>query len=56
MRMTPAPPDPKLPSVRINLMSDTQTRPTQGMREAMAGAAVGDGRSATIPTIALCER
>ena len=32
MRMTPAPSDPKLPPVRINLMSDTQTRPTAGIR------------------------
>src|SRR2546426_842016 len=35
---TPAPRNPKLPPVRINLLSDTQTRPTQGMREAIARA------------------
>ena len=36
MIYTPAPRDPKQPPVRINLLSDTQTRPTPGMREAMA--------------------
>jgi threonine aldolase len=57
MRMTPASPDPKLPPVRINLMSDTQTRPTQAMREAMARAEVGDEQIGDDPTtIALCER
>jgi threonine aldolase len=57
MRMTPASPDPKLPSVRINLMSDTQTRPTPAMREAMARAEVGDEQIGDDPTtIALCER
>src|SRR6266705_844621 len=39
---TPAPRNPKLPLVCINLLSDTQTRPTPGMREAMARAEVGD--------------
>ena len=42
MHYTPAPPDPKAPAVRINLLSDTQTRPTPAMREAMAKAEVGD--------------
>lgn len=57
MRMTPTPPDPKLPPVRINLMSDTQTRPTPAMREAMARAEVGDEQIGDDPTtIALCER
>lgn len=57
MRMTPARPDPTLPAVRINLMSDTQTRPTPGMREAMARADVGDEQIGDDPTtIALCER
>src|SRR5438270_1197521 len=42
MPYTPAPQDPNLPPVRINLLSDTQTRPTPGMREAMARAEVGD--------------
>lgn len=57
MRMTPVSPDPKLPPVRINLMSDTQTRPTPAMREAMARAEVGDEQIGDDPTtIALCER
>jgi len=55
MRMTPASPDPTLPPVRINLMSDTQTRPTPAMREAMARAEVGDEQIGDDPTtIALC--
>ena len=57
MRMTPPPIDPKLPPVRINLMSDTQTRPTPAMREAMSRAAVGDEQIGDDPTtISLCER
>src|SRR3954470_24968201 len=42
MAYTPAQQDRGLPPVRINLLSDTQTRPTAGMREAMARADVGD--------------
>ena len=42
MTYTPAPSDPKAPPVRINLLSDTQTRPTPAMREAIARAEVGD--------------
>jgi threonine aldolase len=57
MRYTPAPPDPNLPPVRINLLSDTQTRPTPGMREAMARAEVGDEQIGDDPTTnLLCER
>ncbi|WP_281024575.1 threonine aldolase family protein [Methylobacterium segetis] len=41
----------------IDLYSDTQTRPTPGMREAMARAVVGDEQSDSDPTTrALCER
>jgi threonine aldolase len=40
MHYTPAPRDPKAAPVRINLLSDTQTRPTPAMREAMARAKV----------------
>jgi len=41
----------------INLYSDTQTRPTHAMREAMASAEVGDEQSFADPTVnALCER
>ena len=42
MLYTPPPIDPKAPPVRINLLSDTQTKPTAAMREAMARAEVGD--------------
>jgi threonine aldolase len=57
MHYTPAPRDPKAPPVRINLLSDTQTRPTPGMREAMAKADVGDEQLGDDPTVnLLCER
>jgi threonine aldolase len=57
MPYTPAPRDPKLPPVRINLLSDTQTRPTAGMREAMARADVGDEQIGDDPTTnLLCQR
>src|ERR1700742_2550326 len=57
MTYTPAPRDPKQPPVRINLLSDTQTRPTPAMREAMARAEVGDEQIGDDPTVnALCER
>jgi threonine aldolase len=56
MLYTPPPRDPKAP-VRVNLLSDTQTRPTQAMREAMARAEVGDEQSGDDPTVnLLCER
>src|SRR3954468_19618020 len=57
MPYTPAPRDPNAPPVRINLLSDTQTRPTAGMREAMARAEVGDQQIGDDPTTnLLCER
>ena len=57
MIYTPAPRDPKQPPVRINLLSDTQTRPTPAMREAMARAEVGDEQIGDDPTVnLLCER
>src|ERR1700753_3622775 len=57
MTYTPAPRDPKAPPVRINLLSDTQTRPTPAMREAMAQAEVGDEQIGDDPTVnLLCER
>jgi threonine aldolase len=57
MAYTPARPDPKQAPVRINLLSDTQTRPTPAMREAMARAAVGDEQIGDDPTVnLLCER
>src|SRR6201996_7441758 len=57
MSYTPAPRDPNSVPVRINLLSDTQTRPTPAMREAMARAEVGDEQIGDDPTTdALCER
>src|SRR6202171_6090055 len=54
---TPAPRDPKQTPVRINLLSDTQTRPTPAMREAIARAEVGDEQLGDDPTVnVLCER
>lgn len=44
-------------TVIVDLFSDTQTRPTPGMREAMARAEVGDEQSGSDPTTnALCAR
>ena len=41
----------------IDLYSDTRTRPTPGMRRAMAEAEVGDEQAMLDPTVnALCER
>jgi len=57
MHYTPAPRAPKAAPVRINLLSDTQTRPTLAMREAMARADVGDEQIGDDPTVnLLCER
>jgi threonine aldolase len=57
MTYTPTPRDPKATPVRINLLSDTQTRPTPGMREAMARAEVGDEQIGDDPSVnLLCER
>jgi threonine aldolase len=54
---TPPPRDPKAPAVRINLLSDTQTRPTPAMREAIARAEVGDEQIGDDPAVnVLCER
>lgn len=57
MMYTPPPRDPRAPPVRINLLSDTQTRPTPAMREAIARAEVGDEQIGDDPTVnLLCER
>ncbi|CCE07743.1 putative L-allo-threonine aldolase [Bradyrhizobium sp. STM 3843] len=57
MIYTPPPRDPNAPPVRINLLSDTQTRPTAAMRDAMARAEVGDEQIGDDPTVnLLCER
>src|ERR1700720_1144217 len=57
MTYTPAPRDPKALPVRINLLSDTQTRPTPAMREAIARAEVGDEQIGDDPSVnVLCGR
>jgi threonine aldolase len=57
MTYTPAPRDARASTVRINLLSDTQTRPTPAMREAIARAEVGDEQIGDDPTVnLLCER
>ncbi len=57
MTFAPVEPDPMLPPVRVNLFSDTQTRPTAGMRDAMLRAQVGDEQIGDDPTVnALCAR
>jgi len=58
-RMSHAPirPAPNAPPVRINLYSDTQTRPTPAMKDAMVAAPVGDEQHGDDPTVwALCDR
>jgi threonine aldolase len=53
---TPIMPNSAVP-VRINLYSDTQTKPTRAMRETMLDAEVGDEQRGMDPTInALCAR
>src|SRR5258708_14844966 len=57
MHYTPAPRDPKATPVRSSLLSDTQTRPTPDMREAIARGDVGDEQIGDDPTVnLLCER
>lgn len=53
----PIRPDPSLPPVRVNLYSDTQTRPSAAMKDAMMRADLGDEQHGDDPTIhALCDR
>jgi threonine aldolase len=48
---------PHVNDARINLFSDTQTKPSAAMREAMARADVGDEQRGDDPTVnELCER
>lgn len=56
--MTFAPPPFRAPvPVRINLYSDTQTRPSAAMKAAMMDAEVGDEQHGDDPTVhALCDR
>jgi threonine aldolase len=49
--------DPSLPPVRVNLYSDTQTRPSAAMKDAMMRAELGDEQHGDDPTVhALCDR
>ena len=57
MVYAPVRPDRSLPAVRVNLYSDTQTRPSAAMKDAMMRAEVGDEQSGDDPTVnALCDR
>ena len=57
MVYAPARTDPSLPPPRVNLYSDTQTKPSRAMKEAMMAAEVGDEQHGDDPAIhALCDR
>ncbi|WP_158933067.1 low specificity L-threonine aldolase [Acidisphaera sp. S103] len=57
MVYAPVRPDRSLPPIRVNLFSDTQTRPSAGMKDAMLRAEVGDEQNGDDPTVnALCDR
>ena len=57
MVYAPIRPDRSLPQVRVNLFSDTQTRPSAAMKEAMMRAETGDEQNGDDPTVnALCDR
>jgi threonine aldolase len=57
MPFTPPRPEKGAPPIRINLYSDTQTRPTPAMLEVMKRAEVGDEQHGNDPTVhALCDR
>jgi threonine aldolase len=57
MVYAPVRPDRSLPPIQVNLFSDTQTRPSAGMRDAMMRAEVGDEQNGDDPTVnALCDR
>ena len=57
IRLRPARMDPALPPLRVNLYSDTQTKPSPGMKAAMMAAEVGDEQHGDDPAIhELCDR
>ncbi|HEY2617635.1 MAG TPA: threonine aldolase family protein [Acetobacteraceae bacterium] len=57
MRYAPTRPAGDLPPVRVNLYSDTQTRPSPAMKEAMVRAELGDEQHGDDPTVnELCDR
>jgi threonine aldolase len=47
--------DPSMPPLRVNLYSDTQTRPTPAMKAAMMDAEVGDEQFGWDPTTTLLQ-
>src|ERR1700693_4359000 len=56
-RMAPPRMDPALPPLLVNLYSDTQTKPSPGMKAAMMAAEVGDEQHGDDPAILeLCDR
>ena len=57
MAYAPSRPNPALPPIRVNLYSDTQTKPSAAMRDAMMRAEVGDEQNGDDPTVnELCDR
>jgi len=57
MLYTPKRPAADMPPVRVNLYSDTQTRPSPAMKDAMVRAEVGDEQHGDDPTVhELCDR
>ena len=57
MTYTPVRPDALAPALRVNLYSDTQTRPSPAMKQAMMEAELGDEQHGDDPTVhALCDR
>jgi threonine aldolase len=57
MLYTPKRPAADLPPVRVNLYSDTQTKPSPAMKDAMMRAEVGDEQHGDDPTVhELCDR
>ncbi len=53
----PPRPEPDAPKVRVNLYSDTQTKPSRAMKAAMMDAELGDEQFGEDPTVnELCER
>lgn len=53
----PSRPSASAPPVRVNLYSDTQTRPSLQMKQAMMAAEVGDEQHGDDPSVhALCDR
>ena len=49
----PARPDPGAPPVRVNLYSDTQTKPSRAMKEAMMAAGLNHPNIVQVYTIGL---